>query len=77
MAKWKITDKQEFEARQGCLEFGDICRFINDLTASVKKQVMSYRIAIVAKLAAPKKEEKKAEQLKLNFIGWMKTKVFA
>ena len=78
MKKWKTTDKAEFETRQGCLEFGNACRFINDLIAAVKREVRQYATNLIKKIAVKNTCEKNDPlQLSLNFLSWMSIKAYA
>lgn len=42
MNRYTPRNSAEFEARQQCFDFGMACRFVADLTASVKKHLANY-----------------------------------
>lgn len=66
MNNTKISDKTEFEARQGCFDFGEACRFVNDLIADVKKSLAQWAKGFIRKIAMARQAVMFAEQLALN-----------
>lgn len=55
MAKWAVQDKAEFEARQGCFEFGDACRFVIQIAIDVKKALTGFVTKLFKKTATVRK----------------------
>jgi len=77
MRNTAIKDQAEFEARQRCFEFGDACRFVNDLIVSVKKAVSAYASATLKAFRMPRPEVKKPEQFRLDLLAWMSVGITA
>jgi len=73
----KYQNDQEFNTRQICLEFGDACRFVNDLIAQVKTTLTTYATGVMRNFRMPKQETTKPEQLRLNLLAWMQVSVTA
>lgn len=67
MRKWAVKDAAEFEARQGCLEFGAACRFVIDVAAQVKASLSGWAKGFLKAFRMPRAEAKKPEQLRLDF----------
>ncbi len=53
MNRYTPRNSAEFEARQQCFDFGTACRFVADLTASVKKNLANYVRKFFAKHEQP------------------------
>lgn len=73
MAKWAVQDKTEFEARQGCLEFGAACRFVLKLAVSVKSSLGNWAKSLMKNFKMPTPKLKASEQLKLNLLPRLET----
>lgn len=63
MNRYTPRKSAEFEARQQCFDFGMACRFVADLTASVKKHLTNYVHKFFAK---PEKRTSPPKQLFLD-----------
>lgn len=68
MRKWAVQDQKEFEARQGCFEFGDACRFVAELAAQVKASISGWATRFIKAFRAPR-QTKKPEQFRLDLDG--------
>lgn len=71
MKNTKISDKKEFESRQGCFEFGDACRFVNNMIAEMKKSLSAWTKGFMRNFRMQRPEEQKPEQMKLNLMPWL------
>lgn len=65
MNRYTPRNSAEFEARQQCFDFGMACRFVADLTASVKKHLANYVRKFFVK---PEKPISPPKQLFLDLI---------
>lgn len=65
MNRYTPRQSAEFDARQQCFDFGMACRFVADLTASVKKHLANYVRKFFTK---PEKHTSPPKQLFLDLI---------
>jgi hypothetical protein len=77
MKNTKIKDKAEFEARQMCLGFGDVCRAVLSIVVDVKESLGAWANGFLRNFRMQRPEVKKPEQLRLNLMPWLEAALIA
>ena len=68
MKRFKVEDQKEFEARQGCFDFGVVCRAVLSIAVDVKKALGGFAKGFLKAFRMPV-AVKKPHQLVLPLDG--------